>query len=159
MASSVSRHHDHTQTHHIRQDNSGRVISPPQRPLPEHTQHSQETDVHASGGIRIRNPSKPRLRPRSALKDLYCVMRDSQCEKQVDCWDANDWYIYSEFINRSAKLGSLEKWLFLASVTCIHLKTVIALPSCGSYGGVHSETDGRIGTRKSAETIVKVLTL
>jgi hypothetical protein len=80
-ASSGSRKHDHTQTHHIRQDNSGRVISHTRRPLSDNTQHSQETDVHASGGIRSRNPSKPRLIPRSALKDLYCVLRDSQCDK------------------------------------------------------------------------------
>ena len=31
------------QTHHTRQDSSGRVISPSQRPLPDNTQHSQET--------------------------------------------------------------------------------------------------------------------
>jgi hypothetical protein len=45
------------------------VTSPSQRPLPDNTQHSQETDIHALGGIRTRNPSKrgaadPRLRPR-----------------------------------------------------------------------------------------------
>jgi len=39
------------------------------RPLPDNTQHSQETDIHAPGGIRNRHPSKqaaadPRLRPR-----------------------------------------------------------------------------------------------
>jgi hypothetical protein len=44
------------------------VIGPSQRPLPN-TQHSQQTDIRASGGIRTRNPSKqavanPRLRPR-----------------------------------------------------------------------------------------------
>ena len=38
-------------------------------PLPNNTQHSQETDIHVPGGIRTRNPSKraaanPRLRPR-----------------------------------------------------------------------------------------------
>ena len=37
--------------------------------LPDNTQHSQETDIHAPGGIRTHNPSKraagdPRLRPR-----------------------------------------------------------------------------------------------
>jgi hypothetical protein len=52
------------------------------------------------------------------------------------------------------KLSSLEKRLFLASVTCIHLKTVNALSPYGSYAGVHSDTDGH---RKSAETISKVL--
>jgi hypothetical protein len=39
-----------------------------QRPLPDNTQHSQETYIHAPGGTRNRNPSKlvaadPGLRP------------------------------------------------------------------------------------------------
>jgi hypothetical protein len=68
-ASSLSRLHYHTQTHHTRQDSSGRVIRPSQRPLPDNTQHSQETDIHAPAGIRTHNASKrtdvdPRLRPR-----------------------------------------------------------------------------------------------
>jgi len=59
---------NHTQAHHTRKDSSGQVISPKQRPLPDNTQHSQERDIHAPGGIRNRNPSKqasanPRLRP------------------------------------------------------------------------------------------------
>jgi len=38
-------------------------------PLPDNTQHSQQRDIHARGGIRTRNPSKrgaaaPRLKPR-----------------------------------------------------------------------------------------------
>ena len=36
-ASSLSRIHDHTQTHHTRQDSSGRVISPTKRRLPDYT--------------------------------------------------------------------------------------------------------------------------
>ena len=39
----VSRSHT---THHSRWDASGRVISPSQRPLPDNTQHSQQTDIH-----------------------------------------------------------------------------------------------------------------
>jgi hypothetical protein len=43
---------------------------PSQRPLPNNTQHSQETDIHTPGGIRTHDPSKraaedPRLRPHS----------------------------------------------------------------------------------------------
>ena len=43
------------------------LLSPSQRPLPENKQRSQETDIHAPGGIRTQNPSKlaaadPRLR-------------------------------------------------------------------------------------------------
>jgi len=45
------------------------VISSSQRPLPENTQHLQQTNIHATGGIRTYNPSKRaavdlRLRPR-----------------------------------------------------------------------------------------------
>jgi len=44
------------------------VIGPSQRPPPENTQHSQETDIRAPGGSQTRNPSKrsakdSRLRP------------------------------------------------------------------------------------------------
>jgi hypothetical protein len=47
----------------------GRVISPTQRPLPGNTQHTQQTDIHAPGGIRNHNlrkraTSDPHLRPR-----------------------------------------------------------------------------------------------
>jgi len=59
----------HTHTHHTRYDASGRVISPKHRPLPDNTQHSQQINIRASGGIRTGNPRKlvaadPRLRPR-----------------------------------------------------------------------------------------------
>ena len=42
----------HATTHHSRQDFSGRVISSSQRPLPDNTRHSQQTNIHARGGIR-----------------------------------------------------------------------------------------------------------
>jgi len=47
----VSR--SHTTTYHSRWDSSGRVISSSQRPLPDNTRHSQQTNIHAPGGIRI----------------------------------------------------------------------------------------------------------
>jgi len=61
---------DHTQpTHHSRYDSSGRVISSWQRPLPDNTQHSQQTDIHVHGEIRNHDLSRRaaldlRLRPR-----------------------------------------------------------------------------------------------
>ena len=63
----VSR--SHTKTHHNRYDSSGRVISSSQRPLPDKTQHLQQTNVHAPGGIRNHDRSRReavdlRLRPR-----------------------------------------------------------------------------------------------
>ena len=63
----VSR--SHKATHHSRQDSSGRVISSSQRPLPDNTQHSQQTNFHAPGWIRTHDLSRRaaadlRLRPR-----------------------------------------------------------------------------------------------
>jgi hypothetical protein len=52
----VSR--SHTTTHHSRYDSSGRVISSSQRPLPDNTQHSQQTNIHATGGIRTHDLSR-----------------------------------------------------------------------------------------------------
>ena len=43
----------------LSRDSSVRVISLSQRPLPDNTQHSQQTDIHTPDWIRIRSPSKP----------------------------------------------------------------------------------------------------
>jgi hypothetical protein len=50
------------------------VTSPIQRPLPDNTQHSQETGFHAPGRIRTHNPRKraaadPRLKEKSECTD------------------------------------------------------------------------------------------
>ena len=50
-ASSLSRFLDLTQRRTSRQDSSGWVISSLQRPLPDNTQHAQQTNIHAPGGI------------------------------------------------------------------------------------------------------------
>ena len=70
MASSFLRFsRSHKTSHHSRQDSSGRVTSSPHRPLPDNTQHSQQTNIHAPGGIRThslrrRTAADVRLRPR-----------------------------------------------------------------------------------------------
>jgi len=52
----VSR--SNTTTHQIRHDSSGRVISSSQRPLPDNTRHSQQTNIYALAGIRNVNFSR-----------------------------------------------------------------------------------------------------
>ena len=52
----VSR--SHTTTHHSRYASSGRVISSSQRLLPDNTRHSQQTNIHAPGGIRTHDLSR-----------------------------------------------------------------------------------------------------
>ena len=59
QGSSLSRLHNHIQTHQIRRDSFGRMIIPTQRCLPDNIKQSHETDDHDPGGIRTRNPSKP----------------------------------------------------------------------------------------------------
>jgi hypothetical protein len=78
----VSR--SHTTTNRSRQDSSGRVISPSQRPLPDST---QQTDIHAPGGIRTNNLSRqaavdlhlkpPRHRDRNSLHLGLIIRKDS----------------------------------------------------------------------------------
>ena len=67
-ASSFTMFLDHTQLYIPQsEDSSGRVISSSQRPLPDNTQHSQQTDIHAPGGIRNHSLSRREvadLRPR-----------------------------------------------------------------------------------------------
>ena len=42
---------------YLKTNSSGRVISPSQIPLPDNTQHTQQTNIHAPGGIRTHNLS------------------------------------------------------------------------------------------------------
>jgi hypothetical protein len=84
--SSLSRLHDHTQTHHIRYGSSGRVISLTQRHVHDNKQYSQQTNFHASVGIRNQNPSKratadPRLRPHTHCDRHYENMHSSNLVK------------------------------------------------------------------------------
>ena len=73
----VSR--SHTTTHHSRQDSTRRVISSSQRPLPDNTQHSQQINIHALGGIRTHDLSRRaapdlRLRPRGHWDRLLAAI-------------------------------------------------------------------------------------
>ena len=62
--------------HYVQYGSSGRVISPLKWPLPDNTQHSQETDNHASGGSRTpqsqqansRKPTSQGARPLDSAK-------------------------------------------------------------------------------------------
>jgi hypothetical protein len=65
-----------------------RVPSGPAPRLPDKTQHSQETPIHAPGGIRTRNPSKPAaaepcLRPRGHWDRLQRCMSGNNTSKKI----------------------------------------------------------------------------
>ena len=72
----------HTTTPHSRYDFSGRVISSSHRPLPDNTQHSQQTNIHAPGGIQTHNLNRRaavdlRLGPGGHWSRLYT---------DITCW-------------------------------------------------------------------------
>jgi hypothetical protein len=68
-ASSLPRVQDHhTQTHRIRYDSSRGGIGQSQRPLPDKTQLSQETDIHAPAGFEPTIPASER--PQAQALDL-----------------------------------------------------------------------------------------
>jgi len=79
----VSR--SHTTTHHSRQDSSGRVTSPSQRPLPDNTQHSQQTNIHAPGGIQTHDLSR---------------RTGDQCLRPRGHWDRRNIYMMNELDQR-----------------------------------------------------------
>ena len=84
-------------TRHIRQDFSERVISPTQRHLPDNTQHSQQTDIHATGGIRTHSLSRRavadlRLRPRGHWDRLFTVFAEENSEGNLY------WLVYENII-------------------------------------------------------------
>jgi hypothetical protein len=81
----VSR--SHTTTHHIRQDSSGRVIGSSQRPLPDNTQHSQQTNFHAPGGIRTHDLS------RRAAADLSLRPRGRWDRQNVIDYRSNSYHV------------------------------------------------------------------
>jgi hypothetical protein len=61
MASTLSRFHVRTQTHHIRYDSFVWVIVLLQKPLPGHTQHSRETDIHVRAILELIISANERL--------------------------------------------------------------------------------------------------
>ena len=79
----------HTTTRHSRWDSSGRVINPSQRPLPDNTQHLQQTNIHVPSGIRTHNLSRwaaedlP-LRPRGHWDRLIYIYICIRLRKLID---------------------------------------------------------------------------
>jgi hypothetical protein len=59
---SLLRFRDHSDT----PPSEGLVIGPSQRPVPDNTQHTQDTDIHVPGGIRTRNVN-PLVQNRPAI--------------------------------------------------------------------------------------------
>ena len=72
--------------HRLREDCRA-VISPSQRPLPDNTQHSQQTDIHGPGGIRTHNPSRRAAADRAAAGTgtypTSYVMLTARCSRVV----------------------------------------------------------------------------
>jgi len=88
----------HTTTRHSRQDSSGRVINPSQRPLPDNAQHPQQTNTHAPGGIRTHNLNRRAAEDLRKCADVRNQKAQNNASHSQICkiWDshsrvAEDW--------------------------------------------------------------------
>ena len=119
----VSR--SHTTTQHSR-DSSGRVISLSQRPLPDNTRHSQQTNIHAPGGIRTHDLSRRvaanlRHRPRGhcdrrianlVYEYIPTARRNTVRSKKrwkdtnIPCRQNENEMVYTKFVLTASTVGS-----------------------------------------------------
>jgi hypothetical protein len=98
-----------THTDHALGRTPGRVISPSQRPLPDSTELSHETDIHALAGIRTRNPSKlaaagighSGYHPKQITRNIRvftsiipCIMICYSCGNANKCTDLHSIYCF-----------------------------------------------------------------
>ena len=104
MAPSFLTFLDHAQAHHSRYDSSGRAISPSRKPLPNNTQHSQQTDIHDLGVIRTHYLSRRaaavlRLRPRGYWDRPYCPIHSQNSwhflSPNIHCCSHNSLQIFT----------------------------------------------------------------
>ena len=89
MASSFLRFLDHT--HSDASQSVGHLWSASQRPLRDNTQHSQQTSIHAPGGMRTHSLSRraavdPRLRPRGHWDLSQANTSSGFGGLEVACW-------------------------------------------------------------------------
>ena len=111
----VSR--SHTTTHHIQYDSSGRVISSSQRPLPDNTRHSQQTNIHAPGGTQTHNLSRRvatdlRLRPHSQWDRLYTNITIHITQEATAIQTVTTYSTSFSLVNTST-------WACRISITCL----------------------------------------
>ena len=130
------------------------MISPSQRPLPDNTQHSQQTNIHAPGGIRTHNLSRRaakdlRLRPCGHWDRLFCFLKIQILILFQYCFcvrfeirsTKNEKFLVNEIPNYKS-ITNLMHWLLfihkiLFSSTCFEHQVLISCVSTGnqdSYG-------------------------
>jgi hypothetical protein len=112
------------------------VIGPTQRPLPDNTQHSQQTDIHAPGGIRTRNPSKPaaadqRIRPRGHCdRQLFLATENTySLHSQPPCVHMQGFCVAAEVTFVLPRLAALSLTLRHIEVLCVKWLPSFPTPS------------------------------
>jgi hypothetical protein len=114
-------------THRTRYDSSGRVISPTQRPLPDNTQHSQDTDTMSLAGFEsaIRASERPQTHAldRAATGKVFLIIHiylysltllDICTDHLIYCilpYFLN--YLFSFYVRSSSFLARLTRFLWL----------------------------------------------
>jgi hypothetical protein len=114
------------------------VINPSQRPLPDNTQHPQQTNIHAPGGIRTHDLSRraaedPRLRARERPKTHALERAATGTGKNIlleGCSLTDTWFIPE---GQSASLRT---------VLCVTLEMSICLRSQYCWHKITSDSTG-----------------
>ena len=106
----VSR--SHTTTQHNRQHSSGRVISSSQRPLPDNTRHSQQTNIHAPGGIRTHGLSRRAALPLARYRLCCVVVCDLETSRMGApyIYDISSLRVNGRPFQRSLRIGYLGEY-------------------------------------------------
>ena len=99
------------------------MISPSQRPLPGNTQHLQETDTHAPGGIRTRNPQQASSRRPTLMSWLLTV----SCYCSLSVWRsaASQHLIVTAQADQSVSLSTLQLHILQLLKTVLTFQTLI----------------------------------
>jgi hypothetical protein len=137
MASSFLKFLDHTQRRTtVGRISSGRVISSSQRPLPDNTQHSQQTNIYALDGIRTHDVSKRaaadlRLRPRRYWDRHFCSVLFHCTISSVDVWLT----VLRSITLVDLQLDAQNSYLFIY-ITFIKILYMFRTLPCLSSGGL-----------------------
>jgi hypothetical protein len=98
------------------------VIGPTQRPLPDNTQQSQETDIYAPAGFEL-NPSKPECNLKSACIQLIFPAHAHCTILHLDSGRGESTWASPGVENREEKLTNMESFKDSCCEKCHYSET------------------------------------
>ena len=123
----------HRTTHPSRQDSSGRVISSSQRPLPDNTQHSQQTNIRTPGGIR----SNPQSQQSSGRRPTPQTARPLRLALSLNSFSSLSYDRSKASSKASSPYSAIKSVFFQMRASSPFLKVIQQLPTSSSLSSCH----------------------